>query len=178
MADLDERSVLINNCAGLITVLHQMGFAHVWSNVDIRGRMKQYLVSFGTDYIRGGQITQGICTAFIVELESVGCRKKYYGAFMRRALDLLGERSVVDFFHKRNHCSCLKAKYKEMKRIPKMGMCMECGSQHERSKLMLCTRCGFGQYCNKESQVADWPAHKREECDKLCKPVEENVQSE
>ena len=78
------------------------------------------------------------------------------------------EHTLVQFFRKQIPCSCLDEKYKEVKSIPKMGICFndECplsGNMAVRSKMFRCTGCLIGHYvsyCSRECQEADWPHHK------------------
>eukprot|EP00984_Skeletonema_dohrnii_P025434 scaffold14600_cov150-Skeletonema_dohrnii-CCMP3373.AAC.2 len=73
--------------------------------------------------------------------------------------------TLVKFFRKRIPCSCLDAKYDEVKNITKMGMCynQECSIPNgivERSKTMYCSRCRCVTYCSPECQKAHWAQHK------------------
>ena len=79
--------------------------------------------------------------------------------------------TLVKFFRKRIPCSCLDAKYEEVKSITKMGMCNnpECSIHNgkvERSKIMYCSRCRCVTYCSPDRcQKANWKLH-RSACDK------------
>jgi hypothetical protein len=78
------------------------------------------------------------------------------------------EHTLVQFFRKQIPCSCLDEKYKEVKSIPKMGVCYNgnCplpGNMVVRSKMLQCTGCCDGycvSYCSRECQEAHWPHHK------------------
>jgi len=75
--------------------------------------------------------------------------------------------TLVSFLKKRIHCSCLDEKYKEVKSIPKIGLCcntvcpLPCGKT-ERSLTKCCSRCRAANYCSRECQVAAWQGHKGE----------------
>jgi len=78
--------------------------------------------------------------------------------------------TLVKFFRKRIpcSCSCLDAKYEEVKATTKMGWCfnLQCNLLRvERSKTMYCDRCRFVTYCSRECQKAHWSKHQAT-CDK------------
>lgn len=73
--------------------------------------------------------------------------------------------TLISFFRKRVPCNCLDAKYKEVKSMPKMGICahFHCPLPDRKSKrkgMVYCTLCRQASYCSRECQVADWPIHK------------------
>ncbi len=75
------------------------------------------------------------------------------------------EQTLVQFFRKKIPCSCLDEKYKEVKAITKMGICIneDCPLPDRRairSSMLCCTRCNFGHYCSRKCQKDDWPEHK------------------
>eukprot|EP00984_Skeletonema_dohrnii_P025436 scaffold14600_cov150-Skeletonema_dohrnii-CCMP3373.AAC.4 len=75
--------------------------------------------------------------------------------------------TLVKFFRKRVFCSCLDAKYEEVKAAAKMGLCynLKCNLPRvERFKTMYCSRCRCVTYCSPECQKANWSQHKPE-CD-------------
>ena len=77
-------------------------------------------------------------------------------------------RDVVKFYRKRLSCSCFKKMHLHVRKtLPKLGMCNSCGQTKDRSLLSVCSKCRVCQYCSRECQVADWPAHKGR-CDILC----------
>jgi hypothetical protein len=90
------------------------------------------------------------------------------------------DHTLVKYLKKRVPCKCLEEKYKEVKSITKMGLC--CNSQCSilpdkmvaRSKMLYCTRCRRANYCSRECQEADWPAHKKI-CDKLASWILGNI---
>ena len=78
------------------------------------------------------------------------------------------EHTLIQFFRKQIPCSCLDEKYKEVKSIPKMGICYnpECplpGRRAIRSKMFRCTGCidQHVSYCSRECQEANWATHKK-----------------
>jgi len=79
------------------------------------------------------------------------------------------EHTLVKFFRARIPCSCLDAKYEEVKHITKIGICFNPQCSHpdwevERSKTMYCSRCRCVTYCSRECQKAGWKLHK-DDCD-------------
>eukprot|EP00984_Skeletonema_dohrnii_P001341 scaffold418_cov92-Skeletonema_dohrnii-CCMP3373.AAC.4 len=71
--------------------------------------------------------------------------------------------TLVKFFRKRIFCSCLDAKYEEVKSITKVGFCfnLQCNLPRvERSETMYCSRCRSVTYCSRECQTAHWAQHK------------------
>ena len=75
------------------------------------------------------------------------------------------ERTLVQFFQKQIPCSCLDEKYKEVKAITKMGICIneDCPLPDRRairSKMLCCTRCNIAHYCSRKCQKDNWSRHK------------------
>ena len=66
--------------------------------------------------------------------------------YMARVNDLLigDDRRRVSYLKKRIPCSCLDAKFKELKSLPKMGMCCaaDCSFPKRRVKLSAMLSCG------------------------------------
>ena len=88
-----------------------------------------------------------------------------------RELDVSDEHTLVRYLQKRIPCSCLDAKYEEVKDVKKIGLChhIKCENNEgatERSTMMRCTRCRRANYCSRECQVAHWPMHKTY-CEKM-----------
>ena len=76
------------------------------------------------------------------------------------------DHTLVSFYRKRIPCACLDEKYTEVKSIKKMGNCHNLNCSHpdgkvERSKMLSCTRCDYGNYCSVQCQKADWKGHKQ-----------------
>ena len=80
-------------------------------------------------------------------------------------------KDVPKFYRKRASCSCIKELHLEIKKLDpkKMGTCWNCDKELERYLLMVCSRCMVTQYCSRKCQVAHWPEHKKELCDKIIK---------
>jgi len=71
-------------------------------------------------------------------------------------------RDCLKFYRKRSSCKCLKKMHLEARKtIPKMGLCWNCDKEMKRVSLSTCSRCMVIQYCSRECQVDDWPAHER-----------------
>jgi len=71
-------------------------------------------------------------------------------------------RRIISYLKKRISCSCLDAKYEEVKSLPKMGRCVTCEGKFELSSLMSCGSCRKEHYCSVACQAADWESHKGE----------------
>ena len=69
-------------------------------------------------------------------------------------------RRFVSYLKKRIPCSCLDAKYEEVKSLPKKGQCSNCFEKFELCSLMSCESCRKAHYCSKACQKAHWKAHK------------------
>ena len=79
--------------------------------------------------------------------------------------------TLVSFYRHRIPCSCLDEKYQEVKKITKLGHCLnpQCSisdNRVERSKTKYCSRCRCATYCSRECQEANWSRHKSD-CDKF-----------
>lgn len=85
--------------------------------------------------------------------------------------DRSADRDIIKFYLKRTPCSCLKQKYSQAKKCPKIGVCYHCKQKKERKYLMVCNGCNFAQYCSQECQVGDWPNHKG-----LCREIQVPLQ--
>ena len=73
-----------------------------------------------------------------------------------------GRRDILRFYSRRNLCSCLKEKYADAKKGPKIGICFGCNQEKERSSLMECNCCKFAQYCSRKCQASDWNDHEKQ----------------
>ena len=76
------------------------------------------------------------------------------------------ERSIIQFFHQRSPCACLKAKYSASKSLPKTGICSNCVKRKPKSDFFVCQGCKLQQVCSYECHLAIWPNHKE-----FCKEV-------
>ena len=74
-----------------------------------------------------------------------------------------GQRDVLKFYSKRLPCSCLKEVYKQARKsLPKVGACVHCKQETDRSNLMTCGHCRVPFYCSRQCQVSDWePNHSK-----------------
>jgi len=150
-------------------------FADVWNNIGKMAFVVSFLLSCGTSKILEGNM-------------KIACKYAALGSYFEQyvEVDLLStracpnwlkirelyaadEHTLVSFFKKRIPCSCLKKIYKQVKSIPKIGLCcnpgcpLPCGKT-ERSATKCCSRCRAANYCSRECQVAVWQWHK-DECD-------------
>jgi hypothetical protein len=128
----------------------------------------------GTKFILDGKSDDArVCAILTIFVKSTIDPERELVPDRQKLLELLGdidEHTLVQFFRKQIPCSCLDEKYKEVKSIPKMGICYNdnCplpGHMAVRSKMMRCIRCRNINYCSRECQEADWPHHK-DDCGK------------
>ena len=162
--------------------LHKMGLSHLWDNEEKAKRISSALVSFGTDCIQVDDTewwTAAIIAISVKTLELTGSlsppethsdilsshkwlvSQPEMAKFMMDSLVGDKKRELSKFFLKRNGCSCLKQKYKDIKaEQPKQGACAKCNEFKDRAKLMLCQGCKVMNYCSKKCQRADWANHK------------------
>jgi len=151
----------------------KVSFAHVWKDLAKMEFVVSFLLSSGTSKVMEGNIKIACKYAALscyfeqyVEVDLLNTRafpnwckiNELYAADMH---------TLVSFLKKRIPCSCLDEKYKEVKHIPKIGLCcspecpLPCGMT-ERSLTMCCSRCRAANYCSRECQVASWQGHKGE----------------
>ena len=135
-----------------------------------------YLKAMGTHSLLDST-TSSIETACDFALYSLMLRLKFgggtledSGALQRKLRDLVrgSERDIVRFFYSSSKCACLKDRYKEVKKQPKIGYCYHCQDQKERKDLKVCAGCRLSQYCSRSCQRCAWPTHKSS-CEELCK---------
>ena len=137
------------------------------------------LLSNGTQRILDGNNNAAIYYAtlafYFEEWIAINLRKTKATFSLTKVLELndADEHTLVSYYRKRNSCSCLDEKYKEVKSVKKMGFCCNPSCTHpgrvvERSTMFSCTRCCSVNYCSVECQKASWKEH-REVCGKIGK---------
>uniref|UniRef100_A0A7S2LYT7 MYND-type domain-containing protein n=1 Tax=Skeletonema marinoi TaxID=267567 RepID=A0A7S2LYT7_9STRA len=136
-----------------------------------------YLLALGTQHILEGRNEIASQTAALVRYfeHSKGTVDGKIGdtpnwSKMLEFLITPDEHTLISFFRNRISCSCLSAKYKEVKSIVKMSFChnLSCSlpdNKVELSSRRPCSRCRKASYCSRQCQKADWPTH-RAACDK------------
>lgn len=75
------------------------------------------------------------------------------------------QRRMVSYLRKRIPCSCLDAKFSEVKAHKKMSICnnLHCFREKVESKALLsCERCRKAHYCSQRCQASDWLLHKHD----------------
>ena len=149
-------------------------YPKIWSNSDRLDWIVSALIAIGTELVL--QYGNDCCNYARVIAQSEALRQFQFKALHRiqpkvycaRVDDLVyaDARRIVSYLKKRIPCSCLDAKYKEVKSMPKTGVCRNCDESEPRvepSSLMSCGSCRKEHYCSKACQKADWKRHK-EEC--------------
>ena len=166
----------------------QEKYQDIWHDVTKMELVQSSLVAISTQYILEDSIEQARGYA------SLACHFEQHLAVVLKEdlssmniikmfeLGVADKHTLVKYLMKHVPCSCLEDVYKEVKSIPKVGLCCnrECGQNRivERSTMLNCTRCRQANYCSRECQVADWPGHK-EVCFPFhkCKSQEKNRES-
>ena len=145
----------------------------VWSNPDMLEHVVAYYLAEGTSAIleekddlarQSGMLAIGLEQFRETLMGNIDAQRSY-GKIFAFSSDTCDDHTLVSFFRKRIPCKCLDKRYKEVKSIVKMGLCMnlDCPlpyGQTERSKMLYCEQCRYMQYCSTECQKADWPEHK------------------
>ena len=150
-------------------------FAEVWHDPAKMEMAMSYLLCIGTQQYLEGEYDYARQVAAIarwLEQDTAVCLKRTQALFNVPKVDETfhsDEHTLVKFLRHRIPCSCLDAKYEEVKSITKMGLCYNpnCnfeGGEVERSKTKYCSRCRCCvTYCSRECQEDDWTNHK-EKC--------------
>lgn len=150
-------------------------YADFWGNLDKMKLIISFLITCGTSKVLEGQTNfarkyASLANYFEQYLEVEFLNKRLYPNWPKmKELYSADENTLVSYLRKRIPCSCLDAKYKQVKSISKIGICMNPGCHlpggvTERSAMKCCSRCHLANYCSKECQEAAWPDHKAE-CD-------------
>ncbi|KAK1734241.1 hypothetical protein QTG54_015008 [Skeletonema marinoi] len=150
-------------------------FADVWDDSAKMEIAISFLLCTGTQYFLKGNYADArhsaVITRYFEQRIAVGLKQTQALVNWPKINEVYeGDvHTLVKFFRKRIPCSCLDAKYDEVKSITKMGVCYnpECSAplgKVERSKTMYCSRCRCVTYCSPECQKADWKLH-RPSCD-------------
>eukprot|EP00984_Skeletonema_dohrnii_P022324 scaffold11459_cov95-Skeletonema_dohrnii-CCMP3373.AAC.1 len=91
------------------------------------------------------------------------CSKPFFYYHKVHELVCSDERRMVSYASKRIKCSCLDAKFLEIKSDKKMSICnnLDCiQGKVELKALLTCERCRKAHYCSETCQAADFQGHK------------------
>eukprot|EP00984_Skeletonema_dohrnii_P034787 scaffold33690_cov202-Skeletonema_dohrnii-CCMP3373.AAC.3 len=177
-----------NSIPRTFTALHAMNakeeYNEVRNDASKMTLIVSYLVSLATGYVKEGNMESARIAAhyacyFEEYIAAVlnGTQATMYRAKISELLRLpADEHTLISYLKHRIHCRCLDEMYKQVKTTKKMGLCLNEDCCHpdgmvERSSLLNCTRCRFANYCSQECQEADWPRHKKLECDEIAKQI-------
>eukprot|EP00984_Skeletonema_dohrnii_P029857 scaffold20768_cov138-Skeletonema_dohrnii-CCMP3373.AAC.6 len=148
--------------------------AVVWNDPSMMEFVVSFLLACGT-----GKVMEGNNIKIASKYAALAC---YFEQYIQvellntrpfpnwpkiRELYAANSHTTVSFLKRRIPCSCLDEKYKEVKSIPKIGLCcspecpLPCGKT-ELSATMCCSRCRAANYCSRECQVAAWQGHRGE----------------
>jgi hypothetical protein len=182
-ADIRSRSKVVarSKLGKALVEQHQAVFGNyedVCSDETKMGLLSSFIVARGSQYILDDSNTKACrCASLAYYLEqytAVVLKEALSPANMNMVkafeLGVADKHTLVKFFKKRIPCTCLDHTYKEVKSIPKMGLCCNVlcdqpGRSATRKSMLKCTRCRQVNYCSRECQVAHWPVHKTF-CDK------------
>ena len=146
---------------------------NVWNDANCRKMIMSILMRYGTNVILNETNNDGTEKARVIAM-AVSILDNYSGdgdftaakcravAKMRNISHGGGKRDILRFYSRKNPCSCLKKKYSDAKKEPKIGICFGCNQEKERSSLMECNRCKFAQYCSRKCQASDWNDHEKQ----------------
>ena len=151
-------------------------YSEVWNSADKMKQVISYFLYNGTMLTLDGDYANhsALFARFFEEWLKVKVHKSQACIDWPKVLECgiaLCKRALLKYFWRRIRCSCLDARYEEVKSIPKMGVCSNPYCTHpnrtvQRSKLRCCSRCRSVTYCSHECQATDWPVHK-EFCDEV-----------
>ena len=153
-------------------------YAEVWIDRKKLQWVASFYLNSAVDLILKGKclLTRHIAmfSSFFIQFTLASCDWDIFGALCNwsKLTELYDgdEHTLVSFCMKRIPCSCLDSKHKEVKSIPKIGICHNIGcslpgQKAERSTMLSCTQCRKANYCSRKCQVAHWPLH-RPDCER------------
>eukprot|EP00984_Skeletonema_dohrnii_P021610 scaffold10847_cov72-Skeletonema_dohrnii-CCMP3373.AAC.2 len=160
-------------------------YAEVWNDAGKMKLLVSYFVSFGTGNVMEGNMESARIAAhyacFFEEYIAAVLNNENQASISIQSVKMCelfvaDEHTLISYLKHRIPCRCLDEIYKQVKSTKKMGLCFNENCCHpdgmvERSSLLNCTRCRFANYCSRECQVADWPRHKKEECNGIAKEI-------
>lgn len=132
--------------------------SYLWTELLLKNASNQNHTSCGLMVtIHTGMA--GVTAAAMLSLEDGGAT---FSNAERKIRDLYygGSREHIKFFRQRISCPCLDAKFKALRRSPKLGACDGCGYTAPRTDLLLCSGCRVSQYCDTKCQRKNWPHHR------------------
>jgi len=147
-------------------------FAEILNDTANMRNIVSYFVANGTQRILNGKdhiVSVNVFFAYILEqyIAASWEKTKPRVSWLRRAAELqcCDMHILVSYLKKRIPCKCLDGKYKEVKSMPKMGLCcnLECTLPDRRvaqNESFYCARCKNACYCSPACQQADWLLHK------------------
>ncbi len=150
----------------------------VWTNLAMMEKVIAWFVCQGTFSLLGGDDYSAKRKAMVACYfeEWLACAVHETSSIIDWSkvlvLDNPDQNTLIRFLKTRIPCSCLDAKYKEVRSTTKMGICMnpECSlpeKKVELSEMKHCTRCRRASYCSRRCQKLHWSVHKD-----LCTQIE------
>ena len=86
---------------------------------------------------------------------------KLYLKVMSQSPEILCNRELLRFIHRRNECDCLREHYYHLKKTTKRtAPCYCCEEQIDIRDALVC-KCEVTMYCSRKCQKAHLPKHKR-----------------
>ena len=150
--------------------MYSQKYQKIWSNSDRLNWMVSALIAIGTELVLQGAPVSCLGLEVIAHSETLNqyllakVHKIQPAMNCSRILDLQHADMLrsVSYMKKRIPCSCLDAKYKEVKSLPKKSVCSKCAKKVGLSSLMSCESCRKAHYCSKACQEGEWKFHKVE----------------
>mmetsp|Transcript_4929 Transcript_4929/g.7206 ORF Transcript_4929/g.7206 Transcript_4929/m.7206 type:complete len:258 (-) Transcript_4929:161-934(-) len=167
------------NPHGVATAASREKYPEVWTSDGKMTVIKSLFLAVGTNCIVSGDIDlarqcASCANYFKSFIEDIFQQSRPLSLEVDKNIELFmaDEHTLVRYFQKHIPCPCLDGKYKEVKRVKKLGFCSnpQCkipDRMAERSAMLYCQRCRQANYCSRECQEDHWRAGHKERCEEM-----------